>query len=314
MRAVAALVFLLICFSTGSAWAQTCSASLGTTFAFGTTDVLANVNYDVTQNVTVSCTGLANRDVRVCLNLGDPNTGTVNGVRRALNGANLLTYQLYTNAGRTTKWSTWQNGGAGREVVLTLSAAGNATTTVPIYGRVFLGQQTVRPGTYTAIFSGTQTHLRARYVSTGQLCPAMTNGAVRWTTFTVSAVVPNRCLVTGNALAFGAVNALATQVDATTNLSVTCSTALPFNIGMGAGLNSLGPTARRMAAGGSFINYLVYRDAARTAVWGATIGTNTFSGTGTGATVSVPVYGRVPVQTTPPPGTYSDTVVITVTY
>ena len=40
----------------------------------------------------------------------------------------------------------------------------------------------------------------------------------------------------------------------------------------------------------------------------------TLGGTGTAATQSIPVYGRVPAQATPPPGTYSDTVVATVTY
>jgi spore coat protein U-like protein len=310
----ALLVFLALALAGGGARAQTCSASLGTTFPFGTTDVLANVNYDVTGNVTVTCSGLANQQVRVCLNLGDPNGGTVGGVRRALSGTNVLIYQLYTDAGRTTKWSTWQSGGAGREVLLTLGPGGTATTAVPIYGRVLLGQQTVRPGTYTASFSGAATHLRARYVSTGQLCPAMTAGAVRWTTFTVSATVPNRCLISGSALAFGAVTSLAAAVNAATNLSVTCSNALPYNIGLGAGLNSTGPTARRMAAAGNFVSYQLFRDAARTLAWGGTIGSNTFSGTGTGAAVSVPVYGRVPVQATPPPATYSDTVVITVTY
>jgi spore coat protein U-like protein len=38
-------------------------------------------------------------------------------------------------------------------------------------------------------------------------------------------------------------------------------------------------------------------------------------GTGTGATQpAVTVYGRVPPQTTPAIGTYTDTVVVTVTY
>ena len=35
---------------------------------------------------------------------------------------------------------------------------------------------------------------------------------------------------------------------------------------------------------------------------------------GTGVSRAVTVHGRVPPQPTPPPGAYSDTVVVTVTY
>ncbi|WP_409528142.1 spore coat protein U domain-containing protein [Rhizobium sp.] len=38
------------------------------------------------------------------------------------------------------------------------------------------------------------------------------------------------------------------------------------------------------------------------------------TGTGTGSPQTLTVYGRVPAQNTPAPGTYSDTVVVTVSY
>jgi len=62
------------------------------------------------------------------------------------------------------------------------------------------------------------------------------------------------------------------------------------------------------------LTYGLYRDAARTLPWGSTVGTNTTSGTGTGVTQTQTVYGRAAAQTTPPPGTYSDSVVVTVGY
>jgi spore coat protein U-like protein len=60
--------------------------------------------------------------------------------------------------------------------------------------------------------------------------------------------------------------------------------------------------------------YGLYRDSARSLPWGSTVGTNTSSGTGTGSTQTQTVYGRVATQTTPSPGTYSDSVVVTVGY
>ncbi len=49
-------------------------------------------------------------------------------------------------------------------------------------------------------------------------------------------------------------------------------------------------------------------------MWGNTIGTDTVAGTGTGSNQSLTVYGRVPVQSTPVGATYTDTVIVTVTY
>jgi spore coat protein U-like protein len=69
-----------------------------------------------------------------------------------------------------------------------------------------------------------------------------------------------------------------------------------------------------MTSGGATVNYTLYSDSGRTTVWGTTIGTNTVAATGSGAAQSYTVYGRIPAQTTPAPGTYNDTVTVTVTY
>lgn len=61
------------------------------------------------------------------------------------------------------------------------------------------------------------------------------------------------------------------------------------------------------------ITYGLYTDAARTIPWGSAAG-QTISGTGNGSARSLTVYGRVPAQTTPMTGLYSDTVVVTVNY
>lgn len=299
----------------GAAQAQTCTITRPATVNFGTVDVLLNAPVDITATISVSCTGIANQTVRVCLNLGDPNSGTVGGVRRAITGSNVLNYQFYSDPGRTAKWSSWVTGGAGVEVLVPLNASGTSTP-VPItmYGRVFAGQQTVRNGTYAANFSGAFTHQRSRYTSTGELCPAMTTGSLRWN-FRMRATVPKKCVVTSANLNFGNPTALTANIDASTNIGVACSTALPYRIQLGRGLSgATNPTLRRMTKGAEFVTYGLYRDAARTQPWGWTLNTNTLSGTGTGNTVAVPVYGRVPVQTTPSPGVYNDTVVITVNY
>ncbi|MDR6870988.1 spore coat protein U-like protein [Bosea sp. BE125] len=69
-----------------------------------------------------------------------------------------------------------------------------------------------------------------------------------------------------------------------------------------------------MSGTGGLVNYSLFRDASRTLNWGTTIGTDTVAGTGNGSGQSFTVYGRVPVQTTPSPALYSDTITVTVTY
>jgi spore coat protein U-like protein len=68
------------------------------------------------------------------------------------------------------------------------------------------------------------------------------------------------------------------------------------------------------AANTAFVTYGIYQDAAHTLPWGSTVGTNTISGTGTGVVQNYTSYGQVPVQTTPAPTTYTDSIIVTVTY
>jgi spore coat protein U-like protein len=71
-----------------------------------------------------------------------------------------------------------------------------------------------------------------------------------------------------------------------------------------------------MSQGANLLSYSLYTDAARTNVWGDGTGsTATIGNTGTGAVQNVTVYGRIPgSQSSAPPGSYADTISVTVTY
>lgn len=133
----------------------------------------------------------------------------------------------------------------------------------------------------------------------------------------VSLSVQAECKLTSTSdLAFGTTGVIQTAINSTGAIGVQCTNTTPYNIGLNAGSGS-GATvsARRMTSGaGAYIIYEIYRDAARTQIWGDTVGTNTVSGTGNGAVQTTTVYGRVPAQTTPAAGSYTDTVTVTVTY
>ena len=94
---------------------------------------------------------------------------------------------------------------------------------------------------------------------------------------------------------------------------MTCTTGAIYNIGLGGG-GSGDINARVMTLLTEDVGYQLYQDPGRATLWGDVIGTNTQSSLGTGIEQNFPVYGRVPPQTTPAAGVYTDTVVVTVSY
>jgi spore coat protein U-like protein len=140
--------------------------------------------------------------------------------------------------------------------------------------------------------------------------------ATATSTFTVQMTVTSSCVINSTTtLNFGSQGVLTGNVDNTSTLQVQCTNTTPYNIGLDAGLGTGATVAvRKMTNGSNTINYSLYSDSGRTTVWGNTVGTNTVAGTGSGASQTYTVYGRVPAQTTPAAATYTDTVTVTVTY
>ena len=141
---------------------------------------------------------------------------------------------------------------------------------------------------------------------------------------TVQLTVTSSCTIGAATLNFGSVagtSLLATPVTGSTTVSVTCTNGSPYSIGMGQGANYL--STNRMASGTNYIGYNLYTDSAYTHLWGTTTsassctgGSNTCDlGTGNGSAQTVTIYGQIPiVATAPASGSYSDTVIMTITY
>lgn len=136
-------------------------------------------------------------------------------------------------------------------------------------------------------------------------------------TFNVTMTITSQCQVTNHTnLNFGSAGVLATAVDQTNTLDITCTNTTPYTIGLDVGAHASG-AQRRMLGGttnSEYILYNLYSDAGRTTPWGNASG-SWVSATGNGSAQSYTVYGRVPAQASPSPGTnYNDTVTVTVTY
>jgi spore coat protein U-like protein len=142
------------------------------------------------------------------------------------------------------------------------------------------------------------------------------HAATTTSTFTVQMTVTSSCVINSSStLSFGSQGVLVANVDNTSTIQVQCTNTTPYNIGLDAGTGTGATvTTRKMTNGANTINYSLYSDSGRATVWGNTIGTNTVAATGSGASQSYTVYGRVPPQTTPAAATYTDTITVTVTY
>ncbi|MGH6906975.1 MAG: Csu type fimbrial protein [Aestuariivirga sp.] len=301
----------------GPAWGQSCTFT-NTGLNWGSINLALGTPFDLNGTFSATCTGTPGQTVRICPNF-NAGTGGVNGTgseRYMLNGANQLRYNIYQNAARTTVWGsrTWGLPPTPPTINLALGGTGTATTSRTMFGRVLSAQTALPAGTYTSVFSGAHTQIAYAYSFFGS-CSAIGLANVTNVPFTAQADYPATCSVSATNLDFGSHGILDTAVDATNTVSVTCSNTTPYTVSMNGGnAGATDPTQRKMANGAATVTYGIYRDAARALPWGSTIGTDTVAGTGTGAVQTYTGYGRVPAQTTPSAQTYTDTIVVTVTY
>ncbi|HJT16836.1 MAG TPA: spore coat U domain-containing protein [Thermoanaerobaculia bacterium] len=135
----------------------------------------------------------------------------------------------------------------------------------------------------------------------------------------VSASVSAVCTISTAAVAFGAYDPVVTNAAAALNgtgtVTVACTKGASATIDLGNGGN-LSAGSRRMTSGPDFLNYALYKDAARTQVWGTGLAggaTLTYNSASKAAT-NLTVYGTVPGGQDVTVGSYSDVVVATINY
>jgi spore coat protein U-like protein len=286
--------------------AVTCSAT-SNSLAFGSVTTSNNTAVSGTFSVGASCSGgTANEATQYCLMIVSTANGGAgaNGPLFMTSGSNTLNFLLYTDFLHSAilPIGTWF------QFPANLNSAGTGILTT-IYGAsIPAGQTGAAPGNYTSSLSvilkvGDAGALNSNCTGTAWLTSNLT--------IPVSATNVAQCTVVGGTLSFNSVGVLNSNVDASTTISPNCASGVPYTISLDGGQHGgTSATSRKMANGAGSIVYGLFSDTARTQGWyGASV-----SATGTGSAQSISVYGRVAPQTTPAPGTYTDTVVITVTY
>jgi spore coat protein U-like protein len=152
---------------------------------------------------------------------------------------------------------------------------------------------------------------------TAILSPSVALAGTSTGQFKVTITVQADCKLTSTTdLAFGNTGIIQSAITSNAAIGVQCTNTTPYNLGLNVGAGTGATVAiRKMTSGAAAtIDYSLYRDAAFTQPWGDTVASNTLGGTGNGAVQTLTVYGRVPIQNTPAPGAYSDTVQVVVTF
>jgi len=246
-------------------------------------------------SIVVNCTGSGRADYSVELSTGGAGTYDPREMRRPLSR---LSYNLYVDAAHS---EIWGDGSRGTSVVrgrIDMNHQGFLTFSTPVYGKV-PAQREPAPGNYSDLIAAKMTYDRNE----------------TQTLFAVTARVSPNCTISAEDLRF--LTYTGAQLDARSQITVTCTNSTSWNVGLNPGTYPAATVTTRSMTGpklNSPLAYGLFRNSARTLNWGQTIGSDTESGSGTGAPQTLNVYGRVPASQSPVAGGYQDTITATLTF
>ncbi len=272
-------------------------------------------------NIALACQGgAAPSYVRYCVYLPDgvPLAGINPRLMTNYNGAQMR-YDLYSDPTLQNIIGPPPAGGGFPVYTGTLDIPGGyaqVTTNIPVYGRVPTGQSLPAAHAFESQIASVLTWS----LRTGSYPLACNGGALtqsNTTSLRVQATVASGCRITlATDLDFGSASSLAARHDQSSTILVRCPLNIQWTMGLDDGVNaSSGARQMRNSNSGQVVRYELYKDFGHMQRWG-NAGGELASGAGAGELnpSSSTVYGRVPAQATAPPGVYSDTVTVTLTY
>ena len=304
--------WLLLSPAPAQAQAVTCNLGLAA-MPFGTVTATDNQPHFATTDLQLSCNGMEGQRINICTGIG-PGEAPIgpNGPRKLFNDQGRLDFDIFTTAAHATRY---ENGVdlVANLMAYTIPAGGSGTKIIRIYGRI-----PVQSGAPAGFFSS-YFEINMRY-GNPEAYSTCTGASYSIASYGVQVSATNEagCTVSTAPVAFGTVGSLDTMVDAQGAIELICTPGTAYAVGLGGGANGTaggGGIERSMANGGNRIAYGLFRDAARTQAW-FDDPTNDLNGASSmsGASQTIPVYGRVPAQATPLPGVYTDNVVVTISY
>lgn len=304
------LAAIILLFSVSLAEAAVCTVHVGD-LDFGAVDAIGNATGTASADIAISCTGITpdTASIALCGNIGEGSGGVAGGIRQSVATQGSLGFALYATSGTSTPWGSTSNTDLGGPLHITVPVTGtDVSYTSHIYGVVPTGQSAAPVGDYSAQFTGADAVFI--YAEGNLDCSAPVGGADALASFSVTASIVANCDLETADLDFGTAGIIGENIDADTDLSITCTPGTGYAIAIDGG-GAHDPDHRLLRSGSDTVSYGLYSDAQRTAPWGTSSGT--VSSHGTGAEQQHGVYGRIPPQPAAA-GAYTDTVVVTITY
>lgn len=311
------LFYLVYAFFSPAHAACTVSGTTNSTFTY----TAANINSDATVNLSGTIT---------CTNLGLPQISNFMCMKTVFTGATTannsvtLPYTVTATVGGAGSSTTNQTSNVWYGPVATVASNNIVSYSVNVKVPARTGSLIAYPkGTYTASVR-LYWDMDLLGLSCGDLIGGWDSGDAL---LTANFVVPSMCqLNSTSTVDFNNINDISTtsrDYTAQGAVNSTCNYGTPYSIYLGDGNNRIPGGFRRMTNGNNeYIPYQLYKDSNYSTVWDATGGVTNVggaggvSGTGTGSAQTTTVYGKIPQGTSiaSTPGSYSDSVVVTVTY
>jgi spore coat protein U-like protein len=140
LRTMLGAAIWLLCATSASAQSPSCTISV-TSVAFGNYNVFTTTADDSTGTITYRCNAQA-ANISISLSDGSSSTFSPRTLRK---GSEILQYNLYRNAARTTIWG---DGTGGTSLYTQANPPNNSNVSVTIYARI-PAQQDVSAGAYS---------------------------------------------------------------------------------------------------------------------------------------------------------------------
>lgn len=286
------LVFLFLLFGNGSLKALTCTLNNANQILFG---IYSSAQIRVAPtSISINCD--AGAKYTIGLGQGLHGTGLTN--RLMANGSLTLGYQLFSNSAYTLNW------GDASAPSTEVSGTGQGSQSLQIYAQVPANQA------FFAAANGGNYSDNVLVTLTCSNCSVI-SGSPASLGINLSGVAPG-CGISANNLTFG--NYTGALLDATTTIQVGCSGTTPYNVGLNAGNAGTIATREMTGPAGALLAYKLFSNAGYSVNWGNTVGTDTVTGVGNNTVQNLTVYGQIPAGQSVASGTYTDTIVATLTY
>jgi spore coat protein U-like protein len=289
--------------------ALACHAAM-TSLDFGTISVRDGVLGQTSGPVTITCAGgTAGAAVAACLHIGAGSGGSGAGqTPRFMTGdaATQLAYQLSHQNTLSAGGLVWDN----VAFSIPLDATGNGRLDTTLYAEVTAIGAQVIVGDYASQFDD---GLDLSLSFGDSLCDQSgTLSGLR-----IAAQLEASCTINVSNMDFGMIDATITApVDQIATITLSCTNQAGYAVGLDQGTHaSAGAdlSRRYMANGAQLLMYDLYQDSARSIAWGLADGA-VAAGFGTGSDQAITVFGRILPHQNALSGTYTDSIVVVVSY